>query len=60
MKANVNKETCIGCELCVSVCPDVFAMVDGVAVAGIVPDAQKEQCEEAAKSCPVEAITITE
>ena len=28
MKAFVDKETCIGCGLCPSICPDVFAMDD--------------------------------
>ncbi|MDD4103149.1 MAG: 4Fe-4S binding protein, partial [Kiritimatiellae bacterium] len=25
MKANVNKDTCIGCGLCESICPAVFS-----------------------------------
>ncbi|MBU3804700.1 MAG: ferredoxin, partial [Candidatus Cellulosilyticum pullistercoris] len=28
MKAFVDKDTCIGCGLCPSICPDVFAMDD--------------------------------
>ncbi|EGT5236377.1 ferredoxin, partial [Clostridioides difficile] len=26
MKANVNQDTCIGCGLCPSICPEVFDM----------------------------------
>ncbi|MDF2505862.1 MAG: ferredoxin [Clostridium sp.] len=28
MKGFVDKDTCIGCGLCTSVCPDVFVMDD--------------------------------
>ena len=28
MKAYVDKDTCIGCELCTQICPDVFSMDD--------------------------------
>jgi len=61
MKAFVDKDTCIGCGLCGSVCPKVFRMNDeGVAEAidteledSVVEDAKKAQVQ-----CPVEAITV--
>ena len=28
MQANVDKELCIGCELCTSICPELFSMDD--------------------------------
>jgi ferredoxin len=61
MKAKVNAETCIGCELCVATCPDVFAMnneAQAIVIIDHVPAEVKNACEEAAKDCPVEAITI--
>lgn len=62
MKAHVDKDTCIGCGLCPSICPDVFAMEDedGKAKATVdeVPEELREDAEEAAASCPVEAITV--
>lgn len=34
MRAYVNKDTCIACETCVGICPEVFSMdSDGKAVA---------------------------
>jgi len=41
MKAKVDPDLCIGCELCVNLCPEVFRMEDGKAVAftTVVPQA---------------------
>ena len=57
MKFFVN-ENCIGCGLCNGICPEVFTMNDGVAVAdpGPVDDALKSGAVEAQNSCPVNAI----
>ena len=58
MKFEVN-ERCIGCGLCVSLCPEVFEMLD----TGIAHAKSKAEGEsiislalEAKESCPVEAI----
>lgn len=62
MKAHVDKDTCIGCGLCPSICPDVFVLEDedgkAKAILPDVPDELKDDAEEAAASCPVEAITV--
>lgn len=61
MKAVVDHETCIGCGLCVDVCPAVFEMnADGKAEAkgDIVPVDSEAECREAADQCPVDAILI--
>lgn len=59
MKARVN-ENCIGCGLCPNLCPAVFTMTDaGVAAAknnGEVAPEYADQTQEAAESCPVDAI----
>ena len=49
----VDKEKCIGCGACVSICPEAFEMKDGKAhVKG------KGKCaKEAADTCPVQAIS---
>lgn len=62
MKAFVDESLCIGCGLCTSICPEVFTMNDdNVAVASdVVPAGSEEKAQEAADSCPVSAISITE
>lgn len=61
MRAIVDKEDCIGCGLCPTVCPEVFEMQDD-GKAGIIKDGiEKEYIEtsqEAAETCPVNAINI--
>ena len=60
VKVRIDKETCIGDETCVEVCPEVFEMEEDVAIAKLenVPKDLEEKVKEAAISCPVEAIII--
>ena len=60
MKAFIDKNTCTGCGLCCDTCPDVFEMGDDVAVVvvDVVAPEASEACEEAARNCPVEAISV--
>ncbi|KGN02164.1 ferredoxin [Clostridium novyi A str. 4570] len=63
MKADVDKDLCIGCGLCPSICPEVFDMGDdGKAHVTVdeVEDSAKDSASEARQSCPVEAITVEE
>jgi len=58
-KVSVDKEKCIGCQLCTEICPKTFKMVEDKA-ATKKSEIDKVTCEkEAADSCPVEAIKIT-
>ncbi len=61
MKANVDKNTCIGCGLCPSICPEVFDMDDDGKAIAISPDVSQENedgAKEAAENCPVNAISV--
>ena len=60
MKAKVDKDKCIGCTLCVQICPQVFRMEDDKAVAYVDTMAKEIEgsCKQAANDCPVNAIII--
>jgi len=62
MKAEVDRETCTGCELCPETCPQVFEMDGDTARVKVntVPPEAENACRQAAEECPVEAITIQE
>lgn len=50
-------EECIGCESCVELCPEVFAMQDETEKAIVLDPASTAACvDEAIETCPVEAI----
>jgi ferredoxin len=58
VKIKVNRDACIGCGACVSICPSEFEMFEGKAKEK-KSEIKKITCEkEAAESCPVNAISI--
>ena len=58
MAIEVNKELCIGCSACASVCPESFQM-ESDGKAGVVSQDMKDCTKEASKVCPVQAITVS-
>ena len=61
MKAHVDHDTCIGCGVCPSVCPEVFEMRDdGLShvIVDTIPAGAEDAAKDAEESCPVDAITV--
>jgi len=60
VRAWIDEDACIGCGVCSDMCPKVFSMEDEVAIVTVaeIPEDQEECAEEAAESCPVDAISI--
>ncbi|HPX94123.1 MAG TPA: ferredoxin [Candidatus Moranbacteria bacterium] len=56
-KPVVNKELCIGCGTCESLCPNVFQIKDGKSEV-ISEECGDCNCQEVAESCPVNAISV--
>ncbi|MDO5516946.1 MAG: ferredoxin [Clostridium sp.] len=60
MKAHVDKDTCIACGLCPSISPECFEIEDdGKAgcIVDVIPENCEDEAQEAADSCPVNAIS---
>lgn len=61
MKAHIDRDGCIGCGLCTTICPSVFEMADdGLAqvICDEVPADSENDAVEAQESCPVSVITV--
>lgn len=56
-KAIVNEDLCIGCGTCESLCPNVFKIENGKSHV-ISENCVDCDCQEAADSCPVNAISV--
>lgn len=61
MKVKIDKDLCIGCGNCESICPEVFKIKDDNKSYVIGKcEGNEDCCREAAENCPVEAIIIME
>ena len=61
MKGHVDKDTCIACGLCPSICPEIFFMDDDGKAEGKneeIPNDILDSAQEARDSCPVDAIDV--
>ena len=63
MKVTVDRDTCIGCGVCVAMCPDLFKLDDesiAIVKTNTVPPNLETEARETAESCAVDAIYIEE
>ncbi len=63
LQARVDKNLCVGCRLCIELCPAVFVRSeDGTAYSQLtdIPAEERQSCQEAADACPVDAIKVAE
>lgn len=61
MKGFVDKDICIGCGVCPTVCPEIFEMDDdelAKASEDEIADNLVESAKDAEEQCPVNAITV--
>ena len=60
MGLKINTDACIGCGVCMQVCPDVFKLDEeegkGTVVVVNYPEEDKECVQEAIESCPIGCI----
>ena len=58
-KIKVDKQKCLGCGLCVNLCPEVFKLKDGKSEVKEKVDLEKNKnsIKESIDSCPVQAIS---
>jgi len=61
MKLKINKNKCLGCGMCVNMCPEVFEFQNGKS--SVKKDTELEKNKDcivqAAENCPIGAIKIT-
>lgn len=57
-KIKVDKKKCLGCGVCISLCPEVFELEDGKSKVKEKVDLKKhkDSIKEAIQICPVQAI----
>ena len=63
MKVDIDRDGCISCGLCISICPHVFFMAEDEKAdvsKPNVPDEMKNDVLEAESSCPVSVIHASE
>ncbi len=55
-KPNIDKDSCIGCGLCIGSHPEIFAF-DDEGKADVIAEGDEEAVADAIANCPVQAIS---
>ena len=55
---SVDQEVCIGCGVCVDMCPEVFTLNSDGKAHCVRNDCDQHNLEEISTACPVEAINV--
>ena len=58
-KITVDEDTCIGCGLCASICPQAFEMGDDNKAKVKGDSCEGQDINDVASQCPVEAIKVS-
>jgi len=58
MKITVDGALCIGCGVCVDMCPEVFVFTSDGKAQAVKEECEVHNLEEVADACPVEAIDV--
>lgn len=60
MSVKINQEDCIGCGVCMQVCPQIFGLDEDEGKATILleeaPESERDTVKEAIDSCPIGCI----
>ena len=59
MSIKVDQNKCIGCGMCVNMCPKVFK-INSAGKSEVISNNDVDCARNAANSCPVEAISVEE
>ena len=57
MSIKVNQEKCIGCGMCINMCPKVFKL-NSMGKSEVLSQQDVDCARNAANSCPVDAIKV--
>ena len=55
---SVDQALCIGCGVCVDMCPEIFVLTSDGKAQSIKEECDQHNLEEIAAACPVEAINV--
>ncbi len=58
MSVSVDKNLCIGCSACVSLCPKTFKMNEDEGKAEVIASGDATCAQSATDACPVQAIAV--